>query len=68
MSYYSFKNGNVEVFVKMVNACASPSHDAFWLFAAGATNADTEIKVRDSVDGRHLHHPQPGQRAVSDRG
>ena len=35
-SFYSFNEGNVEVFLKMVDACAAPNH-AFWLFAAGAT-------------------------------
>jgi hypothetical protein len=46
-SFYSFENGNVEVFVKMVDACTAASH-AFWLFAAGATTAETEILVRDT--------------------
>ena len=50
VSFYSFNNGNVEVFVKMVDACATPSN-AFWLFAAGATNAKTSIFVRDTVSG-----------------
>ena len=48
VSFYSFNFGNVEVFVKMVNACSAGSH-SFWLFAAGATSAETEILVRDSV-------------------
>jgi hypothetical protein len=48
VSFYSFNEGNVEVFVKMVDACSTPSL-AFWLFAAGATNAATDITVRDSL-------------------
>jgi concanavalin A-like lectin/glucanase superfamily protein len=47
-SFFSFQNGNVEVFVKMVNACSAGSH-SFWLFAAGATTAETQILVRDTV-------------------
>jgi hypothetical protein len=39
------------VFVKMVDACANPGFVSYWLFAAGATNAETEITVRDSVTG-----------------
>lgn len=51
VSFYSFNNGNVEVFVKMVDACASPAFNSFWLFAAGATNAETTIIVRDTQSG-----------------
>jgi hypothetical protein len=51
VSFYSFNNGNVEVFVKMVDACASPGFNSFWLFAAGATNAETTITVRDTHTG-----------------
>jgi hypothetical protein len=50
VSFYSFNNGNVEVFVKMVDAC-SGNQGAFWLFAAGATNAETTINVRDTHSG-----------------
>jgi hypothetical protein len=49
VSFYSFQAGNVEVFVKMVNACANGAFHSYWLFAAGATNAETEILVRDTV-------------------
>jgi hypothetical protein len=58
VSFYSFDNGNVEVFVKMVNACSTAS-PAFWLFAAGATNAETAITVRDTVSGQiqEIHSP-----------
>jgi hypothetical protein len=52
VSFYSFSNGNVEVFVKMIDACSNPSFNSFWLFAAGATNAFTLIEVRDSHTGR----------------
>ena len=60
VSFYSFQNGNVEIFVKMVDACANPSFDAFWLFAAGATTAETEVLVRDSVTGleQRLFNPR----------
>jgi hypothetical protein len=51
VSYYSFENGNVEVFVKMVDACAAPAFHSYWLFAAGATTASTQIVVRDTIAG-----------------
>ena len=50
VSFYSFQNGNVELFVKMVDACGAASN-SFWLFAAGATNAEATITVRDSHTG-----------------
>ena len=52
VSFYSFQDGNVEVFVKMVDACSHPGFVSFWLFAAGATNAQTEITVRDTQSGQ----------------
>jgi hypothetical protein len=39
------------VFVKMVDACANSNFTSFWLFAAGATNAETTITVRDTHSG-----------------
>lgn len=51
VSFYSFQDGNVEIFVKMVDACSSPSFVSYWLFASGATNAETEITVRDTLTG-----------------
>jgi DNA-binding beta-propeller fold protein YncE len=58
-SFYSFTAGNVEVFVKMVDACDAPDFESFWLFAAGATTAETEIRVRDTVaeQTRIIHNP-----------
>lgn len=59
VSFYSFQNGNVEVFVKMVDACSNPGFVSFWLFAAGATNAETDITVRDTLSGeaQSIHNP-----------
>ena len=51
VNFYSFLFGNVEIFVKMVDACSS-SFNSFWVFAAGATNAETVIVIRDSWTGQ----------------
>jgi len=61
VSYYSFKNGNVEIFIKMVDACGNPNYVSYWLFAAGATSADTLILVRDTgtEEVYQIHNP-PG--------
>ena len=47
VSFYSFEEGNVEIFVKMNDACTS-GFNSFWVFAAGATNAETVIVIRDT--------------------
>ena len=59
ISFYSFQEGNVEIFVKMVDACAS-SFDAFWVFVAGATNAEAEVVVLDTWSGQRyrVHNPR----------
>jgi hypothetical protein len=60
VSFYSFEEGNGEIFVKMVDGCDHPTLVAFWLFAAGATNAETEVRVRDTDTGelRSVHNPR----------
>ena len=51
VNFYSFEFGNVEIFVKMVDACSS-GFNSFWVFAAGATNAETVILIRDTWTGQ----------------
>jgi hypothetical protein len=59
--FYSFQEGNVELFVKMVDACAS-AFEAFWVFVAGATNAEAEVVIVDTWSGqRHRVHNPRGQ-------
>ncbi|REJ83956.1 MAG: hypothetical protein DWQ36_22335 [Acidobacteria bacterium] len=48
VSFYAFEDGNVEVFVKVLDGCSFAGAEAFWVFAAGATNAETTIEVRDT--------------------
>jgi hypothetical protein len=49
VTFYAFNDGNVEIVVKMLDACARSQ--SFWLFAAGLTNVQTTITVRDSHTG-----------------
>ena len=51
VNFYSFQEGNVELFVKMVDACAT-AFEAFWVFVAGATNAEAEIVILDTWSGQ----------------
>ena len=61
VSFYSFEEGNVEIFVKMVDACSS-GFNSFWVFAAGATNAETVILIRDTWTGQvyRIDNPRGG--------
>ena len=52
-SFYAFEEGNVELFVKVLDACALAS-PAFWVFTAGATTVEAEIEVLDTWTGRKL--------------
>jgi hypothetical protein len=56
--YYFFSTDNVELMVKVLNACYAP-FDRFWVFAAGSTNVAVDLEVTDTVTGavRSYHHP-----------
>ncbi len=56
-SFYSFTEGNVELFVKMVDGCGL--NNSFWLFVAGATDAEAEILVRDTQTGEVIRVYDP---------
>lgn len=43
--FWFFAPDNLELFVKIVDACVEFDH--FWMFAAGLTNLEVELKVRD---------------------
>lgn len=43
--FWFFSSDNLELFVKSIDACAE--FDRFWIFAAGLTNLEVELTVRD---------------------
>src|SRR5688500_20030412 len=43
--------GNVEIMVKVLNACTFPGAPRFWVFAAGLTNVEVVITVTDTKTG-----------------
>lgn len=45
-----FDQDNVEIVVKVLDACASPFFH-YWVFAAGLTNVETSLTVLDTVAG-----------------
>lgn len=53
-----FTADNPELMVKVLDACGYNGH--FWLFAAGLTDVEVFIDVRDNLTGaqRHYHNPR----------
>ena len=64
VSFYSFEEGNVELFVKMLDACPI-AFRTFWVFAAGATNAEAEVEVLDTWTGQKHRVYNPRGRVFS---
>jgi hypothetical protein len=52
-----FTPGNVELVVKVIDACALDGH--FWVFAAGLTNVGTTLLVTDTVAGDASSYEKP---------
>ena len=49
-AFWFFDPENLEVLVKVLDACVEPFHH-FWVFAAGLTNLETELIVTDTATG-----------------
>jgi hypothetical protein len=60
--FWFFEPENVELVLKVKNACAAPFNH-FWFFAAGLTDVDTLIEVADTHSGRVLTYHNPQGRA-----
>ena len=43
-----FNENNVELLVKVLDACSLPDFQNFWVFAAGLTNVEVQVTVRDT--------------------
>lgn len=46
-----FQPANLELIVKVLNACSLSSHPRFWVFAAGLTDVGVRLKVTDTQTG-----------------
>lgn len=46
-----FDSANVELVIKVLDACSVPQNDSFWVFAAGLTNLGVQIQVTDTLSG-----------------
>ena len=60
--YFTFFNpDNVEVVIKVLNACGF--NQRYWVFAAGLTNVEVEIRVTDTQTGATRTYTNPQGRA-----
>ena len=50
-TFWFFSPDNVEVMVKVVDACAHPDFNDFWVYAAGMTDVATTLTVIDTWTG-----------------
>ena len=58
--FWFFDPNNVEVVVKVLDACQT-RFNSFWVFAAGLTNLHVEMTVRDTVTGEVQTYTNPPQ-------
>lgn len=49
--FYFFDAGNVELVVKVLDACSVYQH--YWVFVSGLTNLEVEVTVTDTLTGVH---------------
>lgn len=53
-----FNDQNVEVVVKVLNACTDP-FNRYWVFAGGLTNVKVDLRVRDTSTGDVVEYTNP---------
>jgi hypothetical protein len=58
---YFFEPGNVELTIKILNACAY--NDRFWVFASGLTDVQVLVTVTDTQTGRIRQYFNPQKKA-----
>lgn len=56
--FWFFNNSNVEVFVKVLNACVA-GINRFWVFAGGLTNVEVRLRVVDTKTGQLKAYTNP---------
>jgi hypothetical protein len=56
--FWFFEPANVEVVVKVLDACGPP-FDHVWVFAGGLTNQEVELRVTDTLTGERWTHLNP---------
>ncbi len=55
--YWFFDDANVEIVIKVVDACGLAGFDNFWVFATGLTNVEVTLDVVDTWTGdQRIYH------------
>jgi hypothetical protein len=58
-TFWFFSPGNVELLVKAIDACGLAGFENFWIFAAGTTDVEVELRVEDTVAGGEETYRRP---------
>lgn len=61
--FYFFSSSNIELLVKVLNACAPP-FDRYWVFYAATTNVEITLTVTDTTNQRTRVYFNPLNRAA----
>ena len=56
--FWFFDSSNVELIVKVVDACVDP-FNRFWIFGAGLTNVEVTLRITDLKSGLVKSHVNP---------
>jgi hypothetical protein len=56
--FWFFEADNLEMFVKVLNACSNPFNH-YWVFASGLTNVQVTLHVDDTVSGQTREYDNP---------
>ncbi len=57
--FWFFSANNVEVVVKVLDACGLAPFHNFWVFAAGLTDVEVTLRVVDTVSGEVREYLNP---------
>jgi hypothetical protein len=59
-----FDPSNVEMLIKVLDACSVPGLEAYWVFFAATTNVDFTVEVTDTSTGLTREYFNPGGQAA----
>ncbi len=57
--FWFFDHANVELIVKVLDACGLPTFRSYWVFATGLTSVEVTLRVTDTVSGTVREYVNP---------
>ncbi|MCH9650567.1 MAG: hypothetical protein K0U98_20195 [Deltaproteobacteria bacterium] len=57
--FYFFNENNIEMLVKILNACSAPAFETYWVFFAATTNVEFNLTVIDTVADQVRQYVNP---------